>query len=76
MLLCNALYLSSLGVDCLGGVLDVVVDKLLVGGVDERDKECDTGSDNSETPVRHKLDKEVRNESSSACLDWKHIVSF
>lgn len=68
LLLSELTDLSGLGVDGIRGVLDVGVDELLVRGVDERNEEGNGGSDDSKTPVRDELDKEVGEESGSASL--------
>lgn len=65
LLLSDAANLSSLGVDCLRRILDLLVNELLVGGVDKRDQESYSGADNSETPVGNELDEEVGEESSN-----------
>ena len=63
LLLSNAANLGSLGVDGLGSILDLLVNELLVGGVDKRNQESYSGADNSETPVGDELDEEVGEES-------------
>lgn len=68
LLLSELANLSSLGVDGIGGVLEVGVDKLLIRGVDERNKEGNGGSDDGKAPVGNELDEEVGEESSSAGL--------
>lgn len=60
--------LLSLGVNDLLGVLKVVVDKLLVGSVDQRGGEDDGGADERETPVRDDLNEPVREECADADL--------
>lgn len=64
----NAAQLLGLRVDHIRSVLQVVVDKLLVGGVDERSKECDGRGNESKSPVGNNLDQVVRQESSSGNL--------
>ena len=54
--------LVGLGVDDIRRLLDVVVDELLVGRVDERDEEQRRGEDQSEAPVRDDLDEPVGDE--------------
>ena len=68
----NLAELLGLLVGNLGGVVEVGVDQLLVGDVDQR-SEVDNGSgDEEETPLRSDLDKEVGNEGGEESL-W--IVS-
>lgn len=65
----HALELLSLGVDNVLGILKVVVDQLLVGGVDQGHGEEQGGSNESETPVRDNLNEPVREEGTSADLE-------
>lgn len=68
LLLGHAADLGCLSIDSLGSVLEVVVDQLLVGGVDERNEEGDSGGNDGKTPVWHQLDEMIRQESSDASL--------
>lgn len=67
--------LLGLGVDDLLGVLKVVVDELLVGGVDQRSGEENSGADERETPVRDDLNEPVREECADADLGGGTTVS-
>lgn len=68
LLLGNILDLGGLGVNQVGGVLDLRIDKLLVAGVDQGNKENDGGADDGETPVGDELDEEVGDEGSNPSL--------
>lgn len=68
LLLGDAADLSGLGADRIRSVLEVVVDELLVGGVDEGNEEGDGGADNSQAPVGHELDQVVGDEGGDAGL--------
>ena len=70
VLLSGRAELSSLGVDKVAGLLELVVDELLVGGVDERSKEDDGGADHGQSPVRDDLDQVVREEGGESDLVW------
>lgn len=59
VLLGNGAELSGLGIDNLAGVLQLVVNELLVGSVDERGEKDDSGADDGETPVWDDLDEVV-----------------
>ena len=63
------LDLLGLCVDHVGGILEVVVDELLVRLVDERGEEEDGGGDEGETPEWDDLDQIVRQESSDEGLE-------
>lgn len=52
--------LLSLAVDHIGGLLEVVIDELLVSSVGQRHEEDKRSSNQSKAPVRDDLDKEVR----------------
>lgn len=54
--------LSSLGADNVGSVIDLFVDKLLVLNVDQRPKEDDAGTKETQSPKRKDLDEVVGNE--------------
>lgn len=64
----NLLKLLSLGIDNILGVLKVVVDQLLVGGVDEGYGEEEGGGKERKTPVRDNLDEPVGEECADADL--------
>lgn len=64
----NISDLSGLRVDELRGVVELLINKLLVGGVNQRNKENDSGANNSKAPVGNELDKVVRNEGSDKSL--------
>lgn len=68
LLLSNAADLSSLGIDGIRGSLDVAVDELLVGGVDEGNEESDGGANDGKAPVGNELDEIVRQEGSDTSL--------
>lgn len=59
LLLGNASDLSSLGVNSIGGGLKVLVDQLLVGGVNQRNEKGNRGGNDGEAPVGNKLDKVI-----------------
>lgn len=78
--------LLSLGGDNVLCVLNVVVDQLLVGGVDQRHGEQEGGGEKRESPVRNDLNEPVgeegtegnlRKKSVSGCLQnlslWGHM---
>lgn len=64
----NLAELSSLGVDNVRGLLEVVVDELLVAGVDQRDKEEGGRGNQSKAPVGDNLDQVVGEEGSDTSL--------
>jgi hypothetical protein len=68
VLACNCAKLLGLGVDHVRGLLQVVIDKLLVRRIDERCKEGDSSCDQGKTPVRDNLDEVIRQESSNSNL--------
>lgn len=68
LLLGNILDLGGLGVNQVGGVLDLRIDKLLVAGVDQGNKEDDGGADDGKTPVGDELDEEVGDKGSNPSL--------
>lgn len=74
LLLGNASDLGSLGTNCIGGVLKVLVDQLLIGCVDEGDEEGNGGGNDGESPVWDKLDEMVGNEGCNACL-WLTLLA-
>lgn len=73
LLLGNIANLVGLGVDHVRRGAELLVDELLVGGVDERNEEENGGSDDSKAPVRDELDKVVGDESSNTSLGF---ISF
>lgn len=54
--------LSSLGADKVRSVIDLFVDKLLILNVDQRPKEDDAGTKETQSPKREDLDEVVGNE--------------
>jgi len=56
--------------DDLAGVVDVVVDEVLVGDVDERGEVDDSGEDEGESPGWRDLDEEVGQERSEEGLEY------
>ena len=60
--------LLTLGVDDIAGLLQVVVDELLVCLVNEGCKEDDGGGDQGKAPVRDNLDKPVGEKSTNGGL--------
>lgn len=62
------LDLISLLVDDSGEGLEVLVDELLVGLVDQGGEEEDGGGDDSKAPVWNDLDEVVGEESTEKCL--------
>lgn len=67
---CNLSELLGLGTDNVLRVLNVVVNQLLVGGVDQRHGEEEGGGEKRKSPVRDDLDKPVGEESADGDL-WK-----
>lgn len=59
MLASDLTKLLALRVDNITGLLEVVVDELLVSRVDKRCKENDRGGDQGKAPVGDDLDKVV-----------------
>lgn len=64
----NMAQLLCLAVDHVRGLLKVVVDELLVGGVDQRCEEEESGRNQSKAPVRDNLHEVVRQERSNSSL--------
>lgn len=64
----NALDLGSLVVDELGSVVELLVDELLVGSVDQRHNKGNSGTNEGKTPDGNELYKVVRDESSDESL--------
>ena len=54
----------------LTGLVELLVDELLVGDVDEGHEKDDSGCEQGETPVGHNLDKVVGDESSHGGLSF------
>jgi hypothetical protein len=69
LLLSSSSNLSGLGVDGVGGGLELLVDKLLVGGVDQGSEESNGGSDDGKNPVWYNLDEEAGNKGNDASLE-------
>lgn len=69
VLLGNGAELGRLGANDLTGVVELVVDDLTVGGVDERDKEENRGGDDGQTPVGNDLDEVVCDKGRDSGLD-------
>jgi hypothetical protein len=55
----DTLDLGSLGVDEFRSVVELLVNQLLVGRIDQGNNEGDSGTDDSKSPVRNKLDEVV-----------------
>lgn len=68
VLLRDGAELGSLGVDDLAGMLELAVNELLVGGVDERGEEDDGCGNHGKTPVGNDLDQVVRDEGTESRL--------
>lgn len=66
LLLSSISNLGSLGIDGIGSSLELLVDKLLVLGVDQGGQEGNGGSDDGKDPVGQHLDQEARDEGSDA----------
>ena len=69
VLLGDGAQLGSLVVDHIVGLLEVVVDELLVGGVDQRNGEGEGSAEQCETPVGNDLDEVVREEGTNSSLN-------
>jgi len=67
MLGCEVAELTSLLVDDVAGVVEVVVDKLLVLDVKQRSEEEDGGKYESDSPRWSEFDEEVGEESRGKC---------
>lgn len=66
--------LLGLLVGNLGGVVEVGVDELLVGYVDQRSKVDDAGGDEEQAPLGSDLDEEVADKSSEEGLEMVSIL--
>lgn len=78
LVLRNTANLLSLRVDNLRGVVDMVVNKLLVGSVDQGHEEENGGANDGQTPVGDELDEIVGDEGSSEglqCVSSVHVRS-
>lgn len=71
LLLSSISNLGSLGIDGIGSSLELLVNKLLVGGVDQGGEEGDGGSDDGKNPVGEHLDQEAGDEGSDTSLGCK-----
>jgi hypothetical protein len=71
----NALDLGSLAVDELGSVVDLLIDELLVRGVDQRHNEGNGSTNEGKSPEGNELNKVVRNESSDESLPTVNITN-
>jgi len=60
--------LAGLSVDNLGGVPNLLVDELLVAGIDQRRNVDDGDGDERKTPERKKFDEPVGNQRGSESL--------
>lgn len=69
VLLGSGPQLGGLGVDDIGRLLELVVNQLLVAGVDKRHEEGGRGGDKGETPVGDDLDEVVRYEGTEERLE-------
>lgn len=69
LLLGGVADLGGLGVDGIGSGLEVLIDELLVGSVDEGNEEGESGAEDGKAPVGNELDEEVGEESSNAGLE-------
>lgn len=65
----NLLELLSLGVDNVLRILKVVVDQLLVGGVDQGHSKEEGGGNERKTPVWNNLNEPVREEGANGDLE-------
>lgn len=59
LLLSSISNLGGLGVDGIGGRLELLINELLVGGVDERSEESNGGCNDGKNPVGSDLDEEA-----------------
>lgn len=59
LLLSGISNLGGLGVDGVGGGLELLINELLVGGVDQRSKEGNGGCNDGKDPVGNDLDEEA-----------------
>lgn len=59
LLLSSISNLGSLGIDGIGSSLELLVNKLLIGGVDQGGEEGNGGSDDGKNPVGQHLDQEA-----------------
>lgn len=68
LLRCKLLHLLSLLVGKVGSLLQLLIDELLVGLVDEWCEEDNGGSNQSQPPEWNDLDEEVGDEGCNKCL--------
>lgn len=59
LLLSGISNLGGLGIDGVGGGLELLIDELLVGGVNQRSKEGNSGCNDGKDPVGSDLDEEA-----------------
>ena len=71
MLASDLSELVGLSINDVGRLLQVLVDKLLVGGVDQGGGEEGGGCNESKAPVRDNLDEPVGEEGADADLEMK-----
>jgi hypothetical protein len=60
--------LGSLSVDNIGDILELLVDQLLIGNVDQGSNKSDDGADNSKAPVGDKLGQMEGDECTNGSL--------
>lgn len=65
----NLLELLGLGVHDVLRVLKVVIDQLLVGGIDQRHGKEEGGGEKREAPVRDDLDEPIGKEGAKGDLE-------
>lgn len=75
LLLGDASKLGSLSIDCIRSVLEVVINQLLVGGVNQGHEEGYRGGNNGKAPVRHELYEMIRKEGSHTGLFISHQLA-
>jgi hypothetical protein len=76
LLLSSISNLGGLGVDGFGGGLELLIDELLVGGVNQRSKESNGGRNDGKNPVGSDLDEETRDKGSDASLGKGYISTL
>lgn len=59
LLLSGISNLGGLGIDGVGGGLELLIDELLVGGVNQRSEESNSGRNDGKDPVGSDLDEEA-----------------
>lgn len=70
VLLGDGAELGRLGIDHVAGMLELRVDELLVGGVDEGREEDDGSGEHGQAPVGDDLDEVVRREGGQRGLEF------